>query len=56
MSEEKLDQILEILQRIEGRQIRTTAMVEEVKIHEPPIVGSFASSELVPEKKKKESE
>jgi hypothetical protein len=37
--EEKLDQILEILKRIEARQIKTTAMVEEV---DKP-VGSFAS-------------
>lgn len=42
-NEEKLNEILEILKRIEARQIKTTAMVEEVKEHEAPVVGSFAS-------------
>ena len=42
----KLDEILAILKRVEERQIKTTAMVSEVKEHEAPIVGSFASSEL----------
>jgi len=40
-----LQKILEILKRIEERQIKTTAMVSEVKAHEAPVVGSFASSE-----------
>ena len=43
---EKLDEILTILKRIEARQIKTTAMVEEVKESEAPVVGSFASSDL----------
>jgi len=46
----RLDEILTILKRIEERQIKTTAMVSEVKEHEAPIVGSFASSELGDEK------
>lgn len=33
---DKVDEILTILRRIESRQIKTTAMVEEVKEHEPP--------------------
>jgi hypothetical protein len=42
----KLDSIIEILQRIEARQIKTTAMVTDVKEKEAPVVGTFASSEL----------
>jgi hypothetical protein len=41
--DEKLDELLAILKRVEARQIKTTAMVEEVKEHETPVVGSFAS-------------
>jgi hypothetical protein len=44
-TEEKLDEILAILKRIEARQIQTTAMVTEVKEHEAPVVGSFASTD-----------
>jgi hypothetical protein len=44
-TEEKLDEILAILKRIEARQIKTTAMVTEVKEHEAPVVGSFASTD-----------
>jgi hypothetical protein len=40
----KLEEILTILKRIEDRQIKTTAMVSEVKEHEAPIVGSFGST------------
>ena len=47
----KLDEIRAILKRIEDRQIKTTAMVSEVKEHEAPVVGSFASSDLGEEKK-----
>jgi len=42
---EKLDEILMILKRIETRQIKTTAMVEDVKEHEGQVVGSFASTD-----------
>lgn len=49
-TEEKLEFIIETLKRIEDRQIKTTAMVSDVKEHEAPVVGSFASSDL-PEKK-----
>ena len=47
----KLEEILAILKRIEARQIKTTAMVEDVKEHETPVVGSFASSDLGESKK-----
>lgn len=40
-----LDEILLILNRIEERQIKTTAMVSEVKEHEPPVTGSFGARE-----------
>jgi hypothetical protein len=40
----KLDQIQETLNRIEERQKRTTAMVENVK-EKAPVVGSFASTD-----------
>jgi hypothetical protein len=42
-TEEKLDHIIFLLERIEARQIRTTEMVTEVKEHEPPVTGSFGS-------------
>jgi uncharacterized protein (UPF0335 family) len=43
----KLDQIIERLERIEQRQIKTTAMVEEVeKKEQSQTMGSFASSDL----------
>jgi uncharacterized protein (UPF0335 family) len=44
-TDEKLDSIIERLERIEQRQIKTSAMVEDVKQHEPPHVGSFAEHE-----------
>jgi len=39
----QLDQVITILKGIEERQIKTTAMVSEVKEHEAPVVGSFAT-------------
>jgi len=42
-TDEKLDRIIFLLERIEARQIRTTDMVTEVKQHEAPVVGSFGS-------------
>ena len=44
-TEEQLDEILETLKRIEQRQIKTTAMVTEVKQHEAPVTGSFGSTD-----------
>ena len=44
-TEEQLDEILETLKRIEQRQIKTTAMVTEVKQHESPVTGSFGSTD-----------
>jgi hypothetical protein len=43
--DEKLDEILEVLRRMEARQVDTTKMVEEVKEHEQPVQGSFASTD-----------
>jgi hypothetical protein len=43
--EEKLDEILAILKRIEERQIRTTSMVQTMEQSKPE-VGSFASTDL----------
>lgn len=43
-TEEKLDRIIYLLERIEARQIRTTEMVKDVKEQEAPVVGSFASA------------
>lgn len=51
-TEEKLDNIIERLERIEQRQIRTTAMVEDVKETEAPVVGSFGTIDTSTEKKK----
>jgi hypothetical protein len=44
-TDEKIDEILATLKRIEARQIKTTALVEEVTEHEAPVVGSFASTD-----------
>jgi len=44
-TEEKIDEILVTLKRIEARQIKTTAMVEDVQASEAPVVGSFASTD-----------
>ena len=42
-TEEKLDRIIFLLERIEERQIKTTAMVVDVKAHEAPTIGSFGT-------------
>lgn len=42
-TDEKLDELLAILKRIEERQIKTTAMVTEVKEAEAPVVGGFGT-------------
>ena len=44
-TEEILADIVARLERIEQRQIRTTDMVKDIEEHEPPVVGSFASTE-----------
>jgi uncharacterized protein (UPF0335 family) len=41
----KLEDIIARLERIEQRQIKTTAMVEDVKVHEAPQVGSFGTTD-----------
>lgn len=50
MPNDILNEILEILKRIEERQIKTTTMVSTIKEHEAPVVGSFGASEI-PENK-----
>jgi hypothetical protein len=43
-TDEKLDEVLAILKRIEARQIKTTAMVEEIeKEEEKQVTGSFGT-------------
>jgi hypothetical protein len=44
--EEKLDEILAILKRIEERQIRTTGMVQTLEESKPEAGGSFASTDF----------
>jgi len=46
-----LSDVLATVKRMEARQIKTTAMVEQVKEHEAPQTGSFASSDLGDERK-----
>ena len=46
--DDKVSEVLEILKRIESRQIHTTEMVERVKEAEPPPTGSFGTSEIPP--------
>jgi hypothetical protein len=43
---QKIDKVQATLDRIEARQIKTTEMVTEVRAHEAPTTGSFASSDL----------
>ena len=47
--DQKLDEIIARLERMEKRQI---AGLEEIKDSAPPVVGSFATSELPPSKVK----
>jgi hypothetical protein len=42
-TDEKLDKIIAILERLEARQIRVKEEVDEIQTHEPPIQGSFAT-------------
>ena len=41
---DKLDKVLAILERIEGRQIKVKEEIEQ-EIKDQPIVGSFASTD-----------
>jgi hypothetical protein len=50
-TDEKLDLVIEILSRMERRQISTTAAVSEIKEHEAPVVGSFATVEPAADEK-----
>ena len=42
-TDEKLDKIIAILERMEARQITVKEEVEEIQAHEPPVPGSFAT-------------
>jgi hypothetical protein len=42
---DRLDEVLEILKRIEQRQIKTTAMVEGIEETETKPVGGFGTVE-----------
>ena len=48
--DEKLDEIIKRLDRIEQRQIKTTAMVEDVEKHEA--IGSFGTTDEGTERKR----
>jgi hypothetical protein len=41
-TDEKLDKIIAILERMDARQIKVKEEVDEIQAHEPPVQGSFA--------------
>jgi hypothetical protein len=42
-TDEKLDKIIAILERMEARQVKLKEEVDEVQLHEPPVTGSFGT-------------
>jgi len=46
-TDEKLDKILAILERMEARQIKTKEEVDEIQTHEPLVQGSFGTTDTV---------
>ena len=42
-TDEKLDKIIAILERMEARQIMLKGEVDEIQTHEPPVQGSFGT-------------
>ena len=46
-TDEKLDKILAILERMEARQIKAKEVVDEIQTHEPLVQGSFGTSDTV---------
>jgi hypothetical protein len=42
-TDEKLDKILAVLERIEARQIRVKEEVDDIQTHEQPVSGSFGT-------------
>ena len=44
-TDEKLDKIIAILERMDARQVKLKEEVEEVQAHELPITGSFATTD-----------
>ena len=42
-TDEKLDKIIAILERMEARQITDKEEVDEIQAHEPPVRGGFGT-------------
>lgn len=42
-TDEKLDKIISILERMEARQVKLKEDVEDVQSHEPPLTGGFGT-------------
>jgi hypothetical protein len=42
-TDEKLDKIIAILERMEARQIKVKEEVDDIQTHEPRVQGSFAT-------------
>jgi hypothetical protein len=45
-TDEKLDKIIAILERMEARQITLKEEVDDVQAHEPPARGSFGTTDV----------
>ena len=45
-TDEKLDKILAILERMEVRQVKLKEGVEDVQSHEPPVTGGFGTVDV----------
>jgi hypothetical protein len=46
-TDEKVDKILAIIERMEARQIKTKEEVDEIQTHEPLVQGSFGTTDTV---------
>jgi uncharacterized protein (UPF0335 family) len=44
-TDEKLDKIIAILERLEARQITVKEEVDEIQTHESPVRGSFGTTD-----------
>jgi len=47
-TDEKLDKIIAILERMEARQIKAKEEVDDIQAHEPPVQGSFGTTDQNP--------
>ena len=47
-TDEKLDKIIAILERMEARQVMLKGEVDQTRAHEPPVQGSFATANRPP--------